>query len=156
MIKINVISVGRFKDAYFKDAFLEYKKRLSPVCLLNLVETQEKENAGGITGAINAEAALILERLDKLGGYVAALDGRGEELDSAGFAAFIGAAAEKGGGVINFIIGGSHGLSPDVLKRADKTLSFGKLTYPHRLFRVMLAEQIYRAFMIRANREYHK
>jgi 23S rRNA (pseudouridine1915-N3)-methyltransferase len=121
-----------------------------------LIETPERESPNGEERTKRDEAAFIFERVEKNKGYTIAFDRSGAELDSPAFAEFIHAAANDGSGVINLIIGGSRGLDPDLLQRADKILSFGKPTYPHRLFRVMLAEQLYRAFMIKNNREYHK
>jgi 23S rRNA (pseudouridine1915-N3)-methyltransferase len=153
-MKVNIISVGKVKEKYFADALSEYKKRLSAFCDFNVFEVAEcvGNNPEEIKAA---EGFLLSERLKKAKGAVVALDKSGESLDSEGFSGILGDAKTEGGAV-NFVVGGSHGLAAEVLKRADRVVSFGKLTFPHRLFRVMLAEQVYRGFMIAEGRSYHK
>ncbi|MDR3293610.1 MAG: 23S rRNA (pseudouridine(1915)-N(3))-methyltransferase RlmH [Clostridiales bacterium] len=154
-MKINIICVGKLKESYFTEAFLEYQKRMTPFGELRCIEVAECGRVNTPSEGKTAEGLLILERLEKNKGYTVALDRTGESPDSLAFADMIEAAKIRSG-TVNFIIGGSHGLCREVLERADKSISFGNLTYPHQLFRVMLAEQIYRAFMISAGREYHK
>ncbi|MDR2046639.1 MAG: 23S rRNA (pseudouridine(1915)-N(3))-methyltransferase RlmH [Clostridiales bacterium] len=153
-VKINIVSVGGLKEKYLAEALKEYEKRLTAFCEICFMETPECNDKNGADEVKNAEGRLILGRLEKLKGYTIALDDGGETPDSIGFSEIIGAASERG--AVNFVVGGSHGLSRSVLDKADKIISFGKMTFPHQLFRVILIEQIYRAFMIRANRSYHK
>ncbi|MDR1905756.1 MAG: 23S rRNA (pseudouridine(1915)-N(3))-methyltransferase RlmH [Clostridiales bacterium] len=154
-MKINIIAVGNIKEKYFAEAFEEYAKRLTPFCRLECIETNECVNLNNPSETKAAEGAIISERLKTRKGFTIALDPCGETRDSEGFAKIISDAMRRSG-TINFIIGGSNGLSEEILKKADKAISFGNMTFPHRLFRVMLIEQIYRAFMIINNREYHK
>jgi 23S rRNA (pseudouridine1915-N3)-methyltransferase len=153
-MKINIIAVGKIKEKYFADALSEYEKRLGAFCGFKIFESAE---CGGNNPEEikTAEGFLFCERLSRIKGYNVALDKSGEALDSEGFSGVI-ADAKTGSGAANFIIGGSHGLGAEVLKKADKIVSFGRLTFPHRLFRVILAEQIYRGFMIAEGRSYHK
>jgi 23S rRNA (pseudouridine1915-N3)-methyltransferase len=153
-MKINIITVGKIKEKYFADALSEYEKRLSAFCEFNVVEVAEC--VGNNPDEIKtAEGLLLSERLSKTKGYAVALDKSGESLDSEGFSGVIGAAKMRYGAA-NFVVGGSHGLDAEILKRADRIVSFGKMTFPHRLFRVILTEQIYRGFMIAEGRSYHK
>ncbi|MDR2090254.1 MAG: 23S rRNA (pseudouridine(1915)-N(3))-methyltransferase RlmH [Clostridiales bacterium] len=153
-MKINIISVGKIKEKYFADALSEYKKRLSAFCEICVAEVAEcaKNTPEEIK---SAEGFLILERLSKMKGETFALDRGGEAVDSEDFSKLIGGAKTRRGAA-NFIIGGSYGLSAEVLKKADRVISFGTPTFPHQLFRVILAEQIYRGFMIESGRSYHK
>ncbi|MDR3263506.1 MAG: 23S rRNA (pseudouridine(1915)-N(3))-methyltransferase RlmH [Clostridiales bacterium] len=154
-MKINIISVGKLKESYYLEAFDEYVKRLTPFCTFSLTETPECVKLNNADEIKLAEGRNISERLLKSKGFTVSLDRTGDTVDSQGFADIIDTGLTKSGSV-NFVIGGSHGLSGDVLKQSDRVVSFGAITYPHQLFRVILAEQIYRAFMIRANRAYHK
>lgn len=155
MIKLNLVAVGKLKESYFREAFSEYRKRLHAFCDFELYEIPECPEAGTVLAVKAAEGRRILERTDKNGGALIALDKDGEMLKSQEFSELIRRCIDKRG-VLNFAVGGSDGLSSEVLSRADKTVSFGKITFPHMLFRVVIAEQIYRAFMIMSNREYHK
>ncbi len=156
MIKVNVIAVGKVKEEYFSKAILEYQKRLSKFCSFNLIEVKE-ENVGGesfneIEKALSLEANEILKRCR---GEVFASCIEGELISSQDLAKIVKSAVDNGE-ELTFVIGSSHGLSGEVKKRAKKKISFSKMTFPHTMFRVMLVEQIYRAFSIIHGAPYHK
>lgn len=145
MQKINIICVGKIKEDFYKDALAEYLKRLSRFAKVDIKEVAEGKNL--------QEEAQDIMRVVK--GYCIALCIEGKKLSSEGFAAEVKALCDKGT-EITFIIGSSTGLSQTVKARADLQLSFSDMTFPHQLMRVILLEQIYRAFMINGNSTYHK
>lgn len=155
MLKIKLLVVGTIKEKYFVDAINEYKKRLSRFVD---VEIQEVAECGKLSKTSIEEIKRVegVEILKNLNGFVVALDKGGVQLDSEGFAKLISDASVQGSSKITFIIGGSHGLDNEVLNKVNKKLSFGKVTYPHQLMRVILLEQIYRAETILNNITYHK
>lgn len=146
MIKINLVCVGTLKENYWKEALEEYQKRLSRYVLFTVIELKEKRTK-------EEEGKDIL---GKSKGYVVAFDLGGKELSSEEIAAFIDKKATEGTSEMTFLIGGSEGLSDEVKKAADLRLSFGKVTYPHQLMRVIAAEQLYRAMTILNGVTYHK
>lgn len=152
-MKINIISVGKIKEKYFTEAIDEYKKRLSRYCDFKIVEVDEASKIENISKKSELEGKLLLE---KCSGVIVALDGKGKMLSSPEIADYIDRKKTQGMSEISFVIGGSNGLSDEVIRKADLVLSFGKVTYPHQLFRVILSEQIYRAFTILDNLPYHK
>ncbi len=159
-VKITVIGVGRIKEKYFSDAIAEYEKRLSRYCTLKIVEVADEKTPDGASAAEEEqikkkEGERILSHI-KDGEYVIALAIEGEMLDSVGFAKRIESLGIKGESDIVFVIGGSLGLSKEVISRADWSLSFSKMTFPHQLMRVILLEQIYRSFKINHGEPYHK
>lgn len=153
MIKVRVAAVGRLKEKYFADAVSEYAKRLSAYCRFEVVEVPAAPPSKSPAEQSAEEGRGLLAAAR---GFIVALDGGGERLGSRAFAELIDRESARGHGEFTFLIGGSHGLSPEVKAAADKTLSFGDMTFPHQLFRVMLAEQIYRAFTLIAGTPYHK
>lgn len=160
MISIDIICIGKLKEKYWQDAVLEYTKRLSPFCNFSVAELAEERlpgspSPGDIARAISSEGARILERCSK-GGMIIPMCIEGRELSSGGLAGKIQSAASNGTSKIHFVIGGSHGLSDAVKKRGDLRLSMSPMTFPHQLARVMLCEQIYRAFSIINGGKYHK
>ena len=152
-MKVNIVCVGKIKEKYFTDAIAEYSKRLSRFCTFNIIEVDEASKIDNLDKKSEAEGKLILE---KCSGVIVSLDSRGKMLESPEIAEFIKTNQVSGVSEISFVIGGSNGLSNDVIKASKLVLSFGKITYPHQLFRVVLAEQIYRAFAIIAGLPYHK
>lgn len=159
MIKITVISLGKLKEGYLREACAEYQKRLSRYCDLKIAELAPvslPENPSGsqIETALKREAAEILKKIPA-GAFTAALCVEGDMLSSEGLARKAGELAAGGRGLC-FIIGSSYGLAPEIKQRADLKLSLSKMTFPHQLFRVMLLEQIYRAFKINEGSAYHK
>lgn len=152
-MKINIAAVGRLKEKYFAEALAEYAKRLSAYCDFSVAEVAPAPPAKSPEEQKTAECARLAE---KCRGCVIALDGGGKQLSSKGLAEFIAAKCSGGTSEFTFVIGGSHGLDKKFVGSADAVISFGQMTFPHQLFRVMLAEQIYRALCINAGTPYHK
>lgn len=156
-MKINVIAVGKIKENYFKDAIGEYAKRLSRFCDFNIIEVDEYRNTKDTAEEINITKNIEGDRLiKKLRGCVIVTDRSGIMFSSEELAEKMRNVTTGGISEISFVIGGSNGLSKAVLDRADAVISFGKVTYPHQLMRVILTEQIYRAFTINSSIKYHK
>ncbi len=159
-MKIRLLSVGKLKEAYLRDAIKEYAKRLSAYCALELIEVQDEKTPDHAPESIerkikDSEGKRILQKIpDK--SYVIALAIEGKMMNSEELSQGLSELMLKGQSDITLVIGGSLGLSPEVLSRADYKLSFSKMTFPHQLMRVMVLEQLYRAFKIRANEPYHK
>ncbi len=159
MLQINIICIGKLKEKYWEAACAEYMKRLGAYCDVSIVELKEEKlpsnpSAADERNVKEAEGKAILGRISK-GEYVIAMDLRGKELSSEDLAGKIRDTAFTHS-TIDFIIGGSLGLSEEVIKRADLRFSFGRITLPHQLARVVLLEQIYRASKINAGETYHK
>lgn len=147
---IKIICVGKIKEKYFIDAIKEYQKRLSKYTKLEIMELPDY-NYDMVKTKIE-EGKNILSKISARD-YVVTLEINGKEFDSISLSSFIDKNIPRN---ITFVIGGSNGLSDDVLKRSDYSLSFSKLTFPHQLFRILLLEQIYRSFKIINNETYHK
>lgn len=145
MMKINVVCIGKLKESYWRDACAEYEKRLSRFCNLEIKELSERSS-------LKEEANDILKKLQ---GYVLISAVEGREMTSEDFAATL-KKSQDGGRELTFVIGSSCGLDPLVKETADEKISFSKMTFPHQMFRVVLLEQLYRAFMINCGAEYHK
>ena len=145
MIKVNIVCIGKIKEAYLRDAIAEYSKRLTRFCKLEIKELAEGKS-------VKEEAAPILKAAC---GYKIALCVEGKKLSSEQLAEAVKTLCD-GGKEITFIIGSSCGLDSSVKAQADLKLSFSDMTFPHQLMRVILLEQIYRAFMINGGSEYHK
>lgn len=155
-MNVKVVCVGKLKEAYWRDAMAEYQKRLGRYCRLSVVEVAESRNTSRTEGAVAAACREEGQRiLTQLSGTVVVLDLDGEEVSSERLAAIVRTAQDKGTD-LTFVIGGSDGLSPEVLAAAHHTVRFGRITLPHQLCRVVLTEQIYRAFCINAGVPYHK
>ncbi|MBU4541405.1 MAG: 23S rRNA (pseudouridine(1915)-N(3))-methyltransferase RlmH, partial [Firmicutes bacterium] len=151
-MNIRIIAVGKIKENYLTLALDEYTKRLSAYCRLEVIEVKDEkipENASEAQRrkAVEIEGSRILSYL-KGEEILASLEIQADQLDSPSFAKKIENFAIQGKSQITFVIGGSIGLSPEITKRAQWKCSFSKMTFPHQLFRVMLLEQIYRAFKI--------
>lgn len=159
-MNINIICVGKIKEKYFTEAINEYSKRLSKYCTFKIVEVNDfglKENASEaeVNKVKNDEGQLILSKI-KPNDYVIALTIDGKAFDSVEFSKYLSDLFVHQVSDIDFIIGGSLGLSDEVVKKADIKVSFSKMTFPHQLMRVILSEQLYRAFRIMRNEPYHK
>ena len=159
MIKITVIALASLKEKYLRDASAEYSKRLGAYCNLKIIELDpvrlsDKPSSAEINSALSREAELILKKIPA-GDFIVPLCIEGKQLSSEEFSGVIEEKMNIGRGV-TFIIGSSCGLSESIKHRADLKLSFSKMTFPHQLFRVMLLEQIYRAFKICSGGAYHK
>ena len=154
MLKINLVCVGRVKEKYFADGIAEYTKRLSRFCDFTITEVAEENfKDASVSATVEKEGKNILS---KLRGAVYALAIEGKKYSSAAFSEEIKRLTVNGESEITFVIGGSYGLSDEVKKRADGLISFSDMTFPHTLFRLMLTEQIYRAFCIAQGTPYHK
>lgn len=156
-MNITVIAVGKLKEKFWVAACDEYLKRLKGYAKVRVVEVSDRDPAkcGGDEAARKAEGKDILKALPAHS-HVMLLDVQGKQLSSEGIAARLDAIALGGTSYITFIIGGSSGVSQEVYGAASETLSFGKITLPHNLARVVLLEQIYRAFKISRGEPYHK
>jgi 23S rRNA (pseudouridine1915-N3)-methyltransferase len=160
MLSIRLVCVGKLREQFFVDAFNEYSKRLSAYCKFECAELNETKLGSSpsdkeIAAALDKEAADIERTLGK-DAYVIAMCVEGIQLKSEDLAQRISSLAVAGRGRICFVIGGSFGISPRIKQRADMRLSMSEMTFPHHLARVMLAEQIYRAFKISEGSKYHK
>ena len=159
-MKIKVICMGKLKEKYLKDGIAEYCKRLSRFTKLEILELVDEKTPDHASAAENEkilekEADRILSKIAERE-FVIALAIEGKQFPSETFAKAISEITINGFSDVTFIIGGSLGLAPAVKKRANLLMSFGKLTLPHQLMRLVLMEQIYRAFMIQAGSPYHK
>ena len=159
-MKITVLCVGKIKEKYFTGAIEEYSKRLSRYCKLEIIEvadekTQEEASETEIRIVKDKEGERLIKNI-KEDAYVVCLCIDGKQLDSEELSEKIEQIGIQGKSHVYFIIGGSLGLADIVVKRADFKLSFSKMTFPHQLMRVILLEQIYRAYRIMNNEPYHK
>lgn len=160
MITVNIICVGKLKEKYLRDACAEYTKRLTAFCKLHIIELQpfalsQNPAEAEINEGLRQEGKLILSKIPD-SAYVVAMCIEGKQISSPEFSQKIQDVALGGHSTVTFIIGGSFGLSDEVKKRADYKLSMSEMTFPHQLARVMLLEQIYRAFQISSGGKYHK
>ena len=159
-MKITLITVGKIKEKYLKDAIAEYSKRLSRYCKLEIVEVADEkipDNASDtVEDAIRDKEGERILKYIKEDAYVITLEIAGKMLTSEEMAEKIEKLGVQGTSHIIFIIGGSIGLGREILKRSDYALSFSKMTFPHQLMRVILLEQIYRSYRIIQGEPYHK
>lgn len=160
MIRVTLITVGKIKESYFREAIAEYSKRLQSYCRLQIVEVADEKTPDGPSAAeeeriLLAEGERILSKIPQ-GAYVISLEIEGKKMDSMQLARLIEQKSVQGESHLVFVIGGSLGLSKKVKSKADLALSFSDMTFPHQLMRVILLEQIYRAFRIIAKEPYHK
>ena len=160
MLNIRLICVGKLKERFYAEAVAEYEKRLNAFCRLELIELPEERlgerpSAAEIEAALEKEAQQIEKKLLKDGKLIC-LCVEGEQLDSESFAGLLVRAENSGKPRISFVIGGSFGLASGFKAKADYRMSMSKMTFPHHLARVMLAEQIYRGFQIKEGTRYHK
>ena len=159
-MKITVLCVGKVKEKFFTDAIKEYSKRLSRYCKLEIIQVADEKTPDGASEAEELairekEGERILKAL-KDDAYVIALAIEGKMLDSVELSKKIESLGISGTSHIALVIGGSLGLAPAVMKRADYALSFSRMTFPHQLMRVVLLEQLYRSYRIMKNEPYHK
>lgn len=159
-MKITLITVGKIKEKYLKDAIAEYSKRLSRYCKLEIVEVADEKTPDNASDTVedsirDKEGERILKYI-KEDAYVITLEIAGKMLTSEEMAEKIEKLGVQGTSHIIFIIGGSIGLGREILKRSDYALSFSKMTFPHQLMRVILLEQIYRSYRIINHEPYHK
>lgn len=152
-MKINVIAIGKIKEKYFSDAIAEYLKRASRFAEVKVIELPDAPQGKTPSEQQRIESEQLLS---KAKGFVVAMDFRSKEFSSEALADLIKTKCSDGESEFSFLIGGSHGHTDELRSKANLVLSFGKPTFPHQLFRVMLCEQIYRALTINANLPYHK
>ena len=160
MLNVKFICVGKMRERFYLDAFEEYRKRLGAYCRLELLEPQEQRlperpSPAEIAAALEKEAGEILNAIPR-DAYVVALCVEGKEVPSEDMADLVEGRENSGKPKLCFVVGGSYGLSETVKKRADLRLSMSKMTFPHHLARIMLAEQLYRGYKIREGSRYHK
>lgn len=159
-MKITVLTVGKIKEKYLRDAIAEYTKRLSKYCKLEIIEVADEKTpdtaSETVKNQIRQKEGERLLKYIKDDAYVITLEIGGAFLDSVEFAQKIEQLGISGKSHICFVIGGSIGLGSEVRKRSDYALSFSKMTFPHQLMRVILLEQIYRGYRITAGEPYHK
>ena len=159
-MRITLVTVGKIKEKYLRDAVAEYAKRLGKYCKLEILEvgdekTQERASEAEEAAVCSREGERILRQV-KDDAYVITLEIQGKQMTSEELADKIEMLGVQGKSHIVFIIGGSIGLGSEVLKRSDYALSFSRMTFPHQLMRVILLEQIYRGFRIINGEPYHK
>ncbi len=160
MFRITLLTVGKLKEKFYLAAAEEYQKRLKSYCEFSLVELPETRlpddpSAAQIAAGLSKEAELIVQKLPK-GAWFCVLTPEGTELSSERLAQKLEEVKLSGRGAACFLIGSSFGIAPEVKKQADFRLSFGPMTFPHHLMRVMALEQLYRAQTILAGTKYHK
>ena len=157
MVKINIVAVGKVKEKYFTEGINEYAKRMSKFAQFNIIEVQEENFSKVDDGIIEIIKEKECQRImPHLKGIVIALVIEGKKYDSNNFAKSIQKFIDQSGGTITFVIGGSYGLSDRIKNQAKELISFSDMTFPHTMFRLMLSEQIYRAFSIISGSGYHK
>lgn len=159
-MKIKIIAVGKLKEKYLKQGIAEYEKRLGKYCKFEIIEVPDEKAPENLSElemiqVKEKEGQKILAKISD-NDYVFALAIQGKEITSEGFANQIDQLSTRGTSSFTFVIGGSLGLSDEVMKRSDAQISFGRLTYPHQLMRLILTEQVYRAFRIIKGEPYHK
>lgn len=159
-MKITIITVGKIKEKYLKDAISEYSKRLGRYCKMEIVEVADEKTPDNASETmekqIRKKEGERIEKYIREGAYVIALAIDGKMLSSEELSEKMDSLGVQGISHIIFVIGGSIGLDENILKRADLLLSFSKMTFPHQLMRVILLEQIYRGYKILSNEPYHK
>lgn len=159
-MKISILCVGKIKESFYRQAIDEYTKRLSKYCKFEIIEVADEKTPDSASEAQELlikekEANRLLEKI-KEDAYVFTLEIKGKRFTSESFSECINKVTIQGNSHLIFIIGGSLGLHEKVLKRSNQSISFSDMTFPHQLMRVILAEQIYRAFRIMKNEPYHK
>lgn len=159
MLNINVVCVGKMKESYLREATQEYSKRLSKYCNLKVVELPDEKLPSKL---YNSQILEIKEKESKKiissiknDSYVICLDLKGKEMTSEDFSKKMEDISLRFNSTITFVIGGTLGMSDELLEKADETICFSKMTFPHQLIRVFLLEQIFRAFKIAKNETYH-
>ena len=159
-MKITCIAVGKIKETYYTEAVKEYAKRLGRYCKLEIIELADEKTPDGASAA--EETAILVREGERIlkavreDSYVIALAIEGKALDSVELSRRLEQLGVEGRSHLTFVIGGSLGLSPAVMLRADEAVSFSRMTFPHQLMRVILLEQVYRGFRIMKGEPYHK
>jgi 23S rRNA (pseudouridine1915-N3)-methyltransferase len=155
-LNISIVCVGKIKEKYIIEGINEFLKRMQSFAKMRIIELKEDGNDNNRNLSIEKEGEEILRTLEKIGGYNILLDIQGKNFSSEEMAEEIERLTVNGVSSINFIIGGSYGVSESVRRASQMKLSFSKMTFPHQLMRLILTEQIYRWFSILKNTKYHK
>jgi len=159
-MKITLVTVGKIKEKYWKDAVAEYAKRLSRYCKLDILEVADEKTPDNSSQAheesIKRKEGERILKLVKEDSYVVVLAVEGNKLTSEGLADKINWLGINGKSHIVFVIGGSLGVSDEIMNRADYALSFSDMTFPHQMMRVVILEQVYRSYRIICGEPYHK
>ena len=155
-MNISIVCVGKVKEKYIIEGINEFLKRMQSFAKMRIIELKEDGNDNNRNISIEKEGEEILKTLEKIGGYNVLLDIQGKNFSSEEMAEEIQRLTVNGVSSINFIIGGSYGVSESVRRASQMKLSFSKMTFPHQLMRLILTEQIYRWFSILKNTKYHK
>ena len=155
-MNISIVCVGKVKEKYIIEGINEFLKRMQSFAKMRIIELKEDGNDNNRNLSIEKEGEEILRTLEKIGGYNVLLDIQGKNFSSEEMAEEIERLTVNGVSSINFIIGGSYGVSESVRRASQMKLSFSKMTFPHQLMRLILIEQIYRWFSILKNTKYHK
>ena len=155
-MNINIICIGKVKDRYINDGIAEFSKRMTAFASLNIIELKEYNKEDSINISIEKESSEILKQISKSSSFNILLDLDGKEITSENMSKYIDNLKNKGISSINFIIGGSNGVSKEVKNSIDMKLKFSHFTFPHQLMRLILLEQVYRWFAISNNIKYHK
>lgn len=160
MINIKIICVGDLKESYLKEMQSEYVKRLSKYCKLEIIQLKDEKlpstlNESNCNIVKEKEANAILAKLNSPNSYTFILDEKGKQYSSVELSEKIDKVMTMGNSIINFVIGGSLGLTDSVRNKGNETISFSRLTFPHQMIRIFLLEQIFRSFKILNNETYH-
>ncbi|MGN0608781.1 MAG: 23S rRNA (pseudouridine(1915)-N(3))-methyltransferase RlmH [Oscillospiraceae bacterium] len=161
MLNVNLITVGKLKESYLREACAEYKKRLQGFCKINIIELNESRlpdnpSEKEIKAALSAEGKAMLDILNGNNCYNITMCIEGKQLSSVKFAEKIEKISVEGKSTLNIVIGSSFGIADEIKAMSDMRLSMSEMTFPHQLARVMVLEQLYRAFQINGGGKYHK
>ena len=154
-MKLKIVCAGKIKEKWLKEGIAEYIKRLSKYCTVEIIEVNDSPDTLPPQKALEEEGRLMLSKI-KSDDYVWMMDLHGKLMTSEEISDELIAGFEKGGSTLTVVIGGSNGLSPELVKRADKRICLGNITLTHQMTRLILLEQVYRGFKIAGNEKYHK
>lgn len=154
-MKLTIVCAGKIKEAWLADAIREYKKRLQKYCALDIIEVQDSPDTLPRDVALDKEGKAMLSKI-KASAYVFVSDLHGKECSSEEWSEKLIRGFEKGGSEVVIVIGGSWGLSPELIARADERICLSQMTFTHQMTRLILLEQSYRGFKIHNNEKYHK
>ncbi|MBO4687182.1 MAG: 23S rRNA (pseudouridine(1915)-N(3))-methyltransferase RlmH [Clostridiales bacterium] len=154
-MKLTIVCAGKIKEKWLSDGIAEYKKRLSKYTSVEIIEVPDAPDTIPVEQALEQEGKRMLARI-RPGAYVIVLDLHGKEMASEVWAEHVMQGFEKGGAELVLLIGGSNGLSPEVIARANERLCLSPMTFTHQMTRLIILEQVYRAFKIVSGEKYHK
>lgn len=154
-MKLKIVCPGKIKEKWLADGVAEYVKRLSKYCRVEIIEVPDSPDSLPVSKALQKEAELILAKITPEE-FVWVMDLHGELLTSEKLSSYIMSDFEKGGATLTVVIGGSNGLDPSIVSRANRRICLGKITLTHLMTRLVILEQIYRGFKIAGNEKYHK